>query len=119
MTREQRDFLRKQIDARMRERLERALNAKARAKADALERQRLEEAVASADPADVTDDVDVEVVVVGDQRRGETHRPEALSDAREEARRRTRRRLQKVCDEGLQTLKPGPDLRTDHARQMV
>jgi len=118
MTREQRDFLRKQIDARMRERLERALNAKAQAKADALERQRLEEAVASANPAGVPDDVDVEAVMVGDQRRSENHR-EALSEDREEARRRARRRLREVFDEGLQTLKPGPDLRTDHARLMV
>jgi len=119
MTREQRDFLRKQIDARMRERLERALNAKAQAKANALERQRLEEDVASADRAGVSDDVDVDVVIVGDGGRGESHRREALSEAREAARRRARRRLQTICDEGLQTLKPGPDLRTDHARKTV
>ena len=109
MTSEQRDFLRKQIDAQMRERVERARNAKEQAKTAALER-RLGEAVASADRPD---DVDVEVVTVGglgeDQRRA----------ARDEARLMARRRLQAVCDEGLQTLKPGLDLRADHARQTV
>ena len=46
MTSEQRDFLRKQIDAQMRERVERARNAKEQAKTAALER-RLEETVGS------------------------------------------------------------------------
>ena len=54
MTREQRDFLRKQIDTQMRERVERARSAKAQAKTEALERPRLEEAVASADRLPVT-----------------------------------------------------------------
>jgi hypothetical protein len=98
MTSEQRDFLRKAIDAQMRERVERGRNAKAEAKQAALERPRLEEAVAS-----LPDDVDVEVVTVGGEGVGEDHRREAPS----EARRMARRRLQKVCDEGLQTLNPG------------
>ena len=59
MTSEQRDFLRNQIDAQMRERVERARSAKEQAKMAALERQMLEEA-ASADR--LPDDVDVEIV---------------------------------------------------------
>ena len=76
MTSEQRDFLRKQIDAQMRERVERARSAKEQAKMAALERQRIEEA-ASADR--LPDDVDVEVVTVGGEGIGEDHRREALS----------------------------------------
>ena len=99
MTSEQRDFLRNQIDAQMRERVERARSAKEQAKMAALERQMLEEA-ASADR--LPDDVDVEVV--GGEGLGEDHRREALREAREAARRSARRRLQKVFDEGHQTV---------------
>jgi hypothetical protein len=113
MTREQRDFLRKQIDAQMRERVERARSAKEQAQMAAPKRPRLEEA-GSTDR--LPDDVDVEVVTVGGEGIGEDHRREALRD---EARRMARRRLQKVCDEGLQTVKPDLDLRADHARQRV
>ena len=56
MTSEQRDFLRKQIDAQMRERLGRARSAKEQARTEALERHRHEEAVASADRACLLDD---------------------------------------------------------------
>jgi hypothetical protein len=113
MTSEQRDFLRKQIDVQMRERVERARSAKEQAKMAALGRQRLEEA-ASADR--LYDDVDVEVVTVGGEGMGEDHRRE---DLREEARRLARRRLQKICDEGLQTVNPGLDPRADHAGERV
>ena len=89
MTSEQRELLRKAIDAQMRERVERGRNAKAQAKQADLERPRLEEAVAS-----LPDDVDVEVVTVGAEGVGEDHRREALSEAR-----MARRRLQKVRDE--------------------
>ena len=99
MTPEQRDFLRKQIDAQMRERLERDRSAKEQAKTEALERQTLREAVASADRPVVPNDEDVEVVTVGGEGFGEDHRRET----RNEARLRARQRLQKVCDEGLQT----------------
>ena len=105
MTSEQRDFLRKQIDARTRERVERARSAKEQAKMAALERQTLAGAVAAADRAVLPHDVDFEVVTVGGEGTGDDHRRKALS--RDEARVRARRRLQKVCDEGLQTLKPG------------
>jgi hypothetical protein len=117
MTREQRDFLRRQIDARMRERLERARSARAEARTEALE------AVAPADRGGLPDDVRVDVVTVGGERRGDDRRRktprEARDEAREEARLRSRRRLQKVCDEGRQTLKPGLDLRAEHARHTV
>ncbi len=67
----------------------------------ALERQTLEEAFL---PDRLSNDVDVEVVTVGGEGIGEDRRREALRD---EARRMARRRLQRVCDEGLQTVKPG------------
>jgi polyphosphate kinase len=49
----------------MRERLERARNAKAQAKTAALEHQRLDEALASASRAGVPADIVVEAVTVG------------------------------------------------------
>ena len=101
MTSEQRDFLRKQIDAQMRERLERARSAKEQARTQALEHQRIEGAAVSAARASIPDDVDV--VMGGGERIGEDHRRDALREARDEARLRARRRLQKVCDQGLQT----------------
>jgi len=113
MTSEQRDFLRRRIDAQMRERVERARSAKAQAKMAALSRQRLEEAVST---DRLSDDVDVEVDTVGGKGMGEDHRRE---DLRDEARRLARRRLQKVCDEGLQTVKPDLYLRADHAGERV
>jgi hypothetical protein len=100
MTSEQRDFLRKQIDAQMRERLESARMAKEQAKTQALEHQTIEGAVFAA-RASIPDDVDV--VTGGGERIGEDHRRDALREARDEARLRARRRLQKVCDQGLQT----------------